>query len=534
MKTTKDHEVGGLSMRSFIEKALQQSGIVYSTLEEEIARLEELYSLGIIDSPQDQKYDRITRIVSQAFKVPICFISFITEDRQWFKSCVGMDPIVGSSREIDRSASFCQHVVATNQPVIVTDVKSHPLLKGKHSFEKSNTKFYVGVPLKTKRGNIIGSLCILDTKPRSFSDEELTLLTEYTDWVMAEVELEKELRLQKENNEFMKAMSEISLSIEKSFRVKLRMQLKECLARFDLEYGCLLKIANEEELEVEFEVSKDGTSPLPKRFYIGKEDLIPYTANPDIVIIQNASKSKWKDHPFFNRAGIENFIIVPILIEQEVYGLVALFDLFNRNQAPIKKSWLPPDNKGMLLLMGQWVSAEMQREKAQKEVEKLAFYDAMTNLPNRASFIKKGKTLIRNENSFSLLFMDLDGFKRVNDDYGHYIGDLLLKETGNRLTMFQTKKLHFYRYAGDEFVAIFEGVLSRSQMHGLTHKIIYALGEPFELEQYKINISVSIGVSNSVPHSRLDQLMIQADRAMYESKKAFGARATFYDEINND
>ncbi|RSK27528.1 PAS domain S-box protein [Bacillus sp. HMF5848] len=154
--------------------------------EREKRRLEELLSLNILDTEKEEAFDRITKIASQMFAVPICLISLVDKDRQWFKSCVGLSGITETSREV----AFCHHVVVGDKPMIVKDATKdprfadNPLVTG-----ELGLRFYAGAPLRTKKGNVIGTLCLKDTKPRKFTDEQMALLSEYAALVMSELEL---------------------------------------------------------------------------------------------------------------------------------------------------------------------------------------------------------------------------------------------------------------------------------------------------------------------------------------------------------
>ncbi|RXJ02060.1 PAS domain S-box protein [Anaerobacillus alkaliphilus] len=154
-------------------------------------RLEELYSLNILDTEKEIAFDRITKIVSKAFNVPICLISLVEKDRQWFKACVGLEDITETSREV----AFCHYVVVEEKPLVVEDATldhrfaQNPLVTG-----ALHLRFYAGAPLRTKQGNILGTLCLIDTKPRKFSYEQMSLLKEYASLVMSEIELRSMLR----------------------------------------------------------------------------------------------------------------------------------------------------------------------------------------------------------------------------------------------------------------------------------------------------------------------------------------------------
>ncbi|MDF9842299.1 MULTISPECIES: PAS domain S-box protein [unclassified Paenibacillus] len=173
---------------------LHREGIVYSSLEEEMRRLEELYDLGILDTEPEERFDRITKLVGGIFRVPICLITLVTEKEQWFKSCFGLEGELLDLRRTEREASFCQHVIAKRNMLIVEDTAKDPLFRGNRLVLDHGIGFYAGAPLETKAGNILGSLCLIDSAPRRFSEEEADLLQQFSGWIMTELELRRELR----------------------------------------------------------------------------------------------------------------------------------------------------------------------------------------------------------------------------------------------------------------------------------------------------------------------------------------------------
>lgn len=171
-------------------------GSNHSWPEEERQRLEELYALELLDTAPEESFDRITRLVAELFAVPVCLITLITEDRQWFKSCVGLSGELAETRSTSRDVSFCQFVVKARKPVVAEDATLDPRFQANPYVQgDKGIRFYAGVPLQTKTGNVLGTLCILDSKPRSMSPGELERLAELGRWVMSEIELRRDLRL---------------------------------------------------------------------------------------------------------------------------------------------------------------------------------------------------------------------------------------------------------------------------------------------------------------------------------------------------
>ncbi|EOZ0649876.1 sensor domain-containing diguanylate cyclase [Cronobacter muytjensii] len=145
----------------------------------EEARLFALYALGILDTESEERFDRLTRIAGKLFNVPVSLISLIDKDRQWFKSNHGID-----IRSTPRRESFCTYVVEDAAPLVVNDAKKDPRFKNNTLVNGTPyIRFYAGYPVKLPDGEIAGSICIIDTKPRSFSEEELHLLRDLAEIV---------------------------------------------------------------------------------------------------------------------------------------------------------------------------------------------------------------------------------------------------------------------------------------------------------------------------------------------------------------
>ncbi|GAC1631347.1 MAG: hypothetical protein NVS4B2_15210 [Chloroflexota bacterium] len=137
-------------------------------LPDEEERIAEILKLGILDSPAEERFDRITRIALHSFNVPIALISAVDVDRQWFKSCQGM-----SITETPRSMSFCAHAILGNDVMVVPDTLSDPRFSGNPLVTGDPyVRFYAGQPLMGPHGHKIGTLCIIDRMPRHFSEAD--------------------------------------------------------------------------------------------------------------------------------------------------------------------------------------------------------------------------------------------------------------------------------------------------------------------------------------------------------------------------
>jgi phosphoribosyl 1,2-cyclic phosphodiesterase len=139
---------------------------------DEASRLETLRALGLLDTAPDPRFDRITALAAEAFQVPIALVSLVDENRQWFKSCVGLE-----ASETSREVAFCAHAILERDLLVVPDALAdarfadNPLVTG-----APHVRFYAGVPLHVGDTTPIGTLCLIDTRPRELEARQVELL----------------------------------------------------------------------------------------------------------------------------------------------------------------------------------------------------------------------------------------------------------------------------------------------------------------------------------------------------------------------
>lgn len=155
----------------------------------------------------------------------------------------------------------------------------------------------------------------------------------------------------------------------------------------------------------------------------------------------------------------------------------------------------------------------------------LAHQDALTSLPNRLSFQIRAQQMIalveRRKSRLALMFIDLDGFKPINDVHGHEAGDLLLQQVAGRLGESVRKADMVARYGGDEFVVLLTDIRDLEAAAGLAEKIIARLSQPFSLNEVTVSIGASIGLAFLPDDAEdIESLIAQADAAMYDAKRA--------------
>ncbi|WP_036166976.1 ATP-binding protein [Massilia sp. 9096] len=175
--------------------------------DDEAHRLQVLLNLNILDTPAEERFDRITRLASRLFNVPIALVSLVDANRQWFKSRQGL-----AVAQTDRSMSFCSHAIKQEQVMVVEDALqdprfvANPLVSG-----DPNIRFYAGSPLVAPDGSRVGTLCLIDRAPRAFSAEQAATLRDLAAIVaneLAAVELNRAIQVQRESEAGMHALIE--------------------------------------------------------------------------------------------------------------------------------------------------------------------------------------------------------------------------------------------------------------------------------------------------------------------------------------
>jgi diguanylate cyclase (GGDEF)-like protein/PAS domain S-box-containing protein len=171
---------------------------------------------------------------------------------------------------------------------------------------------------------------------------------------------------------------------------------------------------------------------------------------------------------------------------------------------------------------------------ARARIHHLAHHDPLTGLLNRSAFMERLEALMggsrRADAAGALLFIDLDHFKRVNDSLGHLAGDLLLQTLARRLASLLRAADVVARFGGDEFTVLLAGALPLEAVHEVADKLIAALAEPVLLEGRAISVTPSVGIALYPSHARTpDELLRNADAAMYEAKRQGRATRRLYD-----
>jgi len=162
---------------------------------------------------------------------------------------------------------------------------------------------------------------------------------------------------------------------------------------------------------------------------------------------------------------------------------------------------------------------------SEQQIRDMAFTDSVTGLANRNLFTDRLDQMILDSNryhhEFALLFVDLDGFKKINDTFGHLVGDKLLAMTGERISASFRDSDVVARFGGDEFLIIVKNTTDVHVIDSIATKLLHKLAEPYYVDDLKFSVTASFGIAIYPRHANTSTKLIQsADKAMYKAKDA--------------
>ncbi len=153
-------------------------------------RLASLRATGLLDSPPEEDFDRLARLAARLLDAPTALVTLVDSDRQFLKSAPGLTASPwAETRETSLSHSICQHVVERQKPLVVDDLREHPVLRDSLAIPDLSVVAYAGVPLTRPDGHVMGSLCVTDSEPRHWTADQVKTLEDLAHSVVAEIEL---------------------------------------------------------------------------------------------------------------------------------------------------------------------------------------------------------------------------------------------------------------------------------------------------------------------------------------------------------
>jgi len=468
----------------------------------EKARLERVLETGILDSEFEMQFDSLVTHASEIFGVPVSLITILDRNRQWFKAVHGMD-----MRETSREMAFCNYTVATGATVVVDDTELDERFSAKpFILEAGGFRFYAGVPLAVEPGIHVGTLCILDTKPRRLSATALKTLERLGHIAEALIKQFSQAR------QLHHVLEELNLKSRLLARRNTELLVKQRL----LEDAC--RLANMGAWERDLTTGAYRWSDtlyalhaMPTDVEITDDTLRRFYSDDDWARLEEVVKQAYEDNSPYE---IELAFLTAR--SEPRHARISSAVEFAETGEPIRRFGLKQDitvQKGI-----------------QAALRKLAENDSLTGILNRASLLARMEEHRSHERPICLMMLDLDGFKDVNDTAGHKAGDACLREIARRLQAMSSEAA-FARVGGDEFAVLFQAT-DPLHMEALADWILREVSEPFLWDEQGFQLGVSIGITHSLDRPVADPavLLTEADLALYAAKRKGKNRHEFFAE----
>ncbi|GAB0110669.1 bifunctional diguanylate cyclase/phosphodiesterase [Pseudoalteromonas distincta] len=404
---------------------------------------------------------------------------------------------------IGANIGSCGAAAFSKSRVVVENIETSPLWK---DFKDLALKFDLrscwSTPIFSTQADLLGTFAIYHSTPKSPSEQDLELIDFFVHF--SSIALEK-------SNEFNKA---------KQLLANLQ-QSNEKFKAFTKVMPDLILILSEEGIYTDVYGTSNELLLDSSKDLIGQnvKDLLPQKDAQMIMDVIKKTLSTNETQIFEYKLAVPKGNIV-------FEGRAAALDHYHSN-SPTKRHVV-------------WMARDISiKKKAEQEVHKLAFYDPLTNLPNRRMLSDKLSMCVesvkRDKNIGALLFLDLDNFKRINDSLGHSAGDEVLVELSKRLSAIIKGSDTLARAGGDEFIILLKHVGENTQQANIECKTVAkeiqrAFHDKFEVGNLAFQVSCSIGICliDSV-NAQAGNILKFADTAMYRSKNKGGNSSSFYD-----
>lgn len=496
----------------------------------EAARLQALTSLNLLDTEPEEAYEAITSLVKTFFDVPIVAISLVDAERQWFKSIQGLD-VCETSREV----SFCGHAILQNEILVVEDAlldkrfAENPLV-----LEAPKIRFYAGCPLQSRNGYKVGTLCIIDTKPRQMNIEQLQHLKKFAALI------EQEFFMRRKSVGYLNEIAKIQdmyisgeepewlFSYILDFLIRhtgsqggyigIMLSEQQTQQPFFKNYATSMLSWNEEKQEFSENKSFNGLACT----HLNR--LFQQTLKTGENILNNHVQDSNSD----DEVTLKTYLAIPVCGQE---GLIAMFGLINRPDG--YDAQIVKDLEAII----RTITTIIESSKNTAVINELAKKDSLTGVYNRYH-LKNYLTNLLNDKSkhkHAFILVDFDNFKEINDYYGHDVGDNVLQVFSKRLQQVLKKKDFIARVGGDEFVVFLQDIENYEDAGLIAEDIVQSCSEPFQIESRQIECSVSIGIAGfPLSAQTYDMLARAADLALYKAKANRGCYAYYTDNLNKE
>ncbi|WP_234195078.1 MULTISPECIES: diguanylate cyclase [Pseudacidovorax] len=447
----------------------------------EAGRLRALAELQIMDTPPESAFDDLAWLAASICQVPIALVTLVDAERQWFKARCGLD-----FDSTPRNEAFCTHAIAQSDLLEVPDMRADARFAGYPSvLGAPHLRFYAGMPLIGEAGWRYGTLCVMDRTKRRLS----------------EVQRESLRRLAARAADLLENRRQRILGESRAAAIaELLEALPDGVVTCD--GGGTLQEFNKTAREWHG-VDPRALPPAqwPAYFGLCEPDGRTLLAPERVPLARAYAGEKVRGQAIVIRTpGMEPRTV-------------------SCNASPLRA----PDGHSLGAVCTMHDITAQARDSRQMEV--LAMTDALTGLPNRTAwFAELERALARARRAglpVVVAFIDLDGFKDINDAHGHAVGDEVLRECAHRLQASCRQGDYLARLAGDEFVLFLDHANPAvADLAAVAQRIHAALGAPVHVAGRALGLGCSIGFATApADQAQAADLLHQADAAMYRAKR---------------
>ncbi|MDD2858387.1 MAG: GAF domain-containing protein, partial [Candidatus Nanopelagicales bacterium] len=377
---------------------------------DEAQRLAALQSLGILDTPPEERFDRLTRMARDVFDVPIALVSLVDDTRQWFKSSQGL-----AASETSREVSFCGHAILDDDVMVVPDARvdprfaDNPLVTGDPTI-----RFYAGAPLSTAGGQQVGTLCIIDSRPREWSPEQSRRLRELADVVQHELRQAEVIH----QRQALQALAAATADADEGVRDMLLRSLALGCEFLKLPIGAISRVHGD---QVEVLVAVGAQAQWAEGHTYPLTD-IPgasgFTVDDFVVGTPSTDWLRTDDHWSWVQADV-SFLSMPLMSKGELVGVLT----FTADSPGVTHEFTDA-HVDFIRLLSRWVGAGLRRWTLDAALIEQQRVSAVITRA-QSSFITKHD---RRE-TFEGLLEDI--LAMMGCEYG-FIGEILHDEAGTR------------------------------------------------------------------------------------------------------
>lgn len=445
-----------------------------SATRDEETRLAALADLWLLDTPPEPRFDLIARLAATQFRTPFAFVNLIGRERQYSKSAFGFQPA-----NIARAQSICAHAILQDDVFVVCDTLEDERFRDLPLVQNGpKARFYAGAPLLSKSGQRLGALCVIDSKPHErFSNRKKALLRDMAALVVEQFYLRRNELLNATVTQFANSTELACISVDAQARIEFINR-----AALDL-FDCALDDI----------IGRDLSTILPER------------TRPASLLAASLAAAGGQG---------KTFETVARTLAGRSFPAEISLSAWHGERGPA---------------VGAIIRDISERQARDRSLVDLANRDPLTGLSNRRHFGALLDEALATGDGATVVLIDLDEFKEVNDSLGHATGDELLQAFAARMPLFLPESAVLARFGSDEFAILLPGQRDPLRAHAVADSILKALETPLSVGGHLLHVGASLGYAIVPGHGETaEEIIANADFALYRAKQAGGRTARIF------